>query len=241
MSDSLWPHGLQHTRLPCPSPSPRVCSNSCPLNRWCHPTISSSVTPSSSSPPSFPALRLLYQLPEAFTTKPYRWGVLNNRHLFAHCCGSWTSEIRVSSFGSLWRRWGKNAFQASVLDLDMTVFSLYLPSLCMCMYPNCPFKERHQSRWIKVNLNNLHSNWMLLSQGSVCAFSAMSDSFWPMDCSPPGSSVHGISQARILEWIAVSFSRGSSGPRDQTQASCIGKWSLYHWATWEAHGTLIHC
>ena len=45
MSDSLQPHGLQHTRLPCPSPSPGVCSNSYPLSRWCHPTISSSVVP----------------------------------------------------------------------------------------------------------------------------------------------------------------------------------------------------
>ena len=51
----FWPHGLQHARLPCPSPSPRVCSNSCPLSRWCHPTISSSVTPFSSCPQSFPA------------------------------------------------------------------------------------------------------------------------------------------------------------------------------------------
>ena len=42
MSDSLQQHGLQHTRLPCPLPSPGVCSNSCPLNQWCHPTISSS-------------------------------------------------------------------------------------------------------------------------------------------------------------------------------------------------------
>ena len=40
MSDSLWPHGLQHARLPCPSLSPRVCSNSCPLSWWCHPTVS---------------------------------------------------------------------------------------------------------------------------------------------------------------------------------------------------------
>ena len=44
MSNSLWPHGLQHTRLTCPSLSPRVCSNSCPLSQWCHPTISSSAT-----------------------------------------------------------------------------------------------------------------------------------------------------------------------------------------------------
>ena len=43
MSDSLWPHGLQHTRLPCPSISPGACSNSCPLSWWCHPTILSSV------------------------------------------------------------------------------------------------------------------------------------------------------------------------------------------------------
>ena len=46
-------HGLQHTRLPCPSPSPSVCSNSCPLSPWCHPTISSSVVPFSSCSPSF--------------------------------------------------------------------------------------------------------------------------------------------------------------------------------------------
>ena len=52
MSDSLRPHGLQHTRLPCPSLSHRVYSNSCPLNQWCHPTISFSVIPFSSWPQS---------------------------------------------------------------------------------------------------------------------------------------------------------------------------------------------
>ena len=55
MSDSLWPHGLQHTRPPCPSQTPRVYSNSCPLSRWCHPTISSIVVTSSSHLQSFPA------------------------------------------------------------------------------------------------------------------------------------------------------------------------------------------
>ena len=53
MSDSLQPHGLQHTRLPCPSPTPRVYSNSCSLSWWCHPTISSSVIPFSSCLQSF--------------------------------------------------------------------------------------------------------------------------------------------------------------------------------------------
>ena len=54
ISDSLWPHGLQHTRLPCASPSPRACSNSCPLSQQCDPTISSSVVPFSRLQ-SFPA------------------------------------------------------------------------------------------------------------------------------------------------------------------------------------------
>ena len=55
MSDSLRPHGLQHTRLPCPSPPPRGCPGSCPLNRWCHPTNSSSVILFSFCLQSFPA------------------------------------------------------------------------------------------------------------------------------------------------------------------------------------------
>ena len=55
MSNYLWPHGLQHARPPCPSPTPRAYSNSCPLSWWCHPTISSSVIPFSSCLQSFPA------------------------------------------------------------------------------------------------------------------------------------------------------------------------------------------
>ena len=54
-----------------------------------------------------------------------------------------------------------------------------------------------------------------------------------VDCSRAGSSVHRISQARILEWVAISSSRGSSQPRDRTHISCIGGWFLYHWATKE--------
>ena len=55
VSNSLQPHGLQHTRPPCPSPTPETYSNSCPSHQWCHPTISSSVVPFSSCPQSFPA------------------------------------------------------------------------------------------------------------------------------------------------------------------------------------------
>ena len=55
MSDFLWPHELQHSRPPCPTPTPRAHPNSCPLSQWCHPTVSSSVVPFSSSPQSYPA------------------------------------------------------------------------------------------------------------------------------------------------------------------------------------------
>ena len=59
------------------------------------------------------------------------------------------------------------------------------------------------------------------------------------DCNPPGSSVHGISQTRILEWVAISFCRGSSQPRDRTRVSCIGRHILYHWATGKHTGFVL--
>ena len=67
MSDSLWPHGLHHFRLPCPSPSPGARSYSCPLGHWCHPAISSSVVPFSSCPHSFPASGS-FQMSQLFTS-----------------------------------------------------------------------------------------------------------------------------------------------------------------------------
>ena len=74
MSDSLWPHELQHTRPPCPSPTPGVYPNSCPLSQWCHPTISSFVIPFSSCPQSFPAWRS-FQMGQLFTSGGQTTGV----------------------------------------------------------------------------------------------------------------------------------------------------------------------
>ena len=68
MSNSLWPHGLQHTRLPCPSPTPGAYSDSCLSNQRCHPTIASSVVPFSFCPQSFPASGS-FQMSQLFT-----WG-----------------------------------------------------------------------------------------------------------------------------------------------------------------------
>ena len=74
VSDSLWPHGLQHARPPYLSPTPRVYSNSCPLSRWCHPTISSSVVPFTSHIQSFPALGS-YQMSQLFESGGWIIGI----------------------------------------------------------------------------------------------------------------------------------------------------------------------
>ena len=67
VSNSLWPHGLQHARPPCLPPTPGIYSNSCPLSQWCHPTISSSVIPFSSDLQSFPASGS-FQMSQFFTS-----------------------------------------------------------------------------------------------------------------------------------------------------------------------------
>ena len=74
VSESLWPHGLQHTRFPCPSPTPGAYSNSCPSSQWCHPTISSSVIPFSLCPQSFPASGS-FPMSQFFTSGGQRIGV----------------------------------------------------------------------------------------------------------------------------------------------------------------------
>ena len=74
LSDSLWTHGLQHARPPCPSPTAGVYSNSCPLSRWCHPAISSSVISFSSRLQSFPASGS-FQMSQLFTSGGQSIGV----------------------------------------------------------------------------------------------------------------------------------------------------------------------
>ena len=74
VSNSLWPHELQHARPPCPSPTPGAHPNPCPLSQWCHPTISSSVVPFSSCPQSFPASGS-FQMSQLFTSGGQSIGV----------------------------------------------------------------------------------------------------------------------------------------------------------------------
>ena len=103
VSNSLQPHGVQHASLPCPSPIPGACSNSCPLTQWCHPTISSSVIPFSSCPQSVPASGF-FQMSQLFTSGGQSIGVsasasvlpLNSQDWFPL---GWTSWISLLSKG----------------------------------------------------------------------------------------------------------------------------------------------
>ena len=84
-------------------------------------------------------------------------------------------------------------------------------------------------------VNNIINNYKLtmMLRSSLIAQSCLTLCD-PMDCSPPGSSLHGILQTRILEWVAISFSRGLSQPRNQTWVSCIAGRFFTDWATREA-------
>ena len=103
LSDSLWPHGLQHTRPPCPSPALGDCSNSCPSSQWCHPTVWSSVIPFSSCLQSFPASGS-FPKSQFFTSGGQSIGVsasasvppMNNQDWFPF---GWTALISLQSKG----------------------------------------------------------------------------------------------------------------------------------------------
>ena len=91
---------------------------------------------------------------------------------------------------------------------------------------------------IKIALDAPNPLRQVLDCRHACMHAESLQSFpalWDLvDCSPSDSSVHRLLQARILEWITIPSSRGSSPPRDQTHISCIGRQVLYHIATWEA-------
>ena len=120
----------------------------------------------------------------------------------------------------------------------------YISYLCDFIFDNWNFTIQQQS--LKKN-SSIHSVqfsrsvvsdsatlWIAARQASLSTAKSCPILCNPTDCSPPGSSVHGSLQARIPEWVSISFSRGSSWPRDQTWISCIDRRILYHWATREA-------
>ena len=132
VSDSLWPHGLQDTRPPCPSLTPWVHPNSCPSRRWCHPAISSSIVPFSSCPKSFPASGSVL-MSQFFTSGGQSIGVsastsfppMNIQDSFPL---GYTVWISLQS-KELWRVFSNNTVQkhqVSKILLNLSLQNLYL-------------------------------------------------------------------------------------------------------------------
>ena len=134
-------------------------------------------------------------------------------------CGNPTDFLRPMSKPT--SPWNMSQF-ASIMQSEAP-FPSWFCSAYFCIFP----VTSHILPWVKVS--------SILVCVCVCVYTqscpTLCDS---MHCSPPGSSVHVIFQERILKWVAISSSRGSSYPREWTHVSCISRWILYHWATWEA-------
>ena len=121
---------------------------------------------------------------------------------------------------------------------NISVQSLYslLPQMTFTLFSVFCIKKKKKSVLLPVSSSTCREleaatlSWQVKSNQWFCR-QVVSDSRGSIACSPPGSSVHRISQARILEWVASSFSRGSSRPRDQTLVSCTAGGFFTDWAT----------
>ena len=152
-------------------------------------------------------------------------------HMICISLPSWTSLPfpHPSPPGHHRARRGSLCYTATSHQLSSSHAIVYI-SWCHFLHlsPSLPPPLGHKSiLYICVSIPSLQVKWSEVAQScpTLCD---------PVDCSPPGSSIHGILQARILEWVAISFSRGSSWPRDQTQVSCIAGKRFNLWATREA-------
>ena len=130
MSNSLQPHGLQHTRLPCLSPTPGVYPNSCPLSRWCHPTISSSVIPFASCLQSFPASGS-FQMSQFFASGSQSIGVSASASVLPMNIQDW-SPLRWTGWISLLFKGLSRVFSNTTVhkSINSSVLSfLYSPNI----------------------------------------------------------------------------------------------------------------
>ena len=139
VSDSLWPHELQHARPPCPSPTPGVYPNSCPLSQWCHPTISSSVVPFSSCPQSFPASGS-FQMSQLFASGGQSIGVLAS-----------TSVLPMSTWD--WSPLGWTQSQ-SILSVTFLEFCLYIANHITKDALECGYSVGLITMWVWWTVTN---------------------------------------------------------------------------------------
>ena len=202
VSDSLWPRKLQHARPPCQSPTSRFYPNSCPLNRWCHPTILSSVVPFSSCPQSFPASGS-YQMSQLFASGGQSIGVSASTSVLSMNTQDWsplgwTGWISLQSKG-LSRVFSNSTVQRHQFFGAQLFFIVQLISMqfmgsqrvghdwttslsffLSLLYPQC-FKQylTHSicSVYIWYTLNNLMNKygiWFFLSKYTTWSFNSAS-------------------------------------------------------------------
>ena len=126
VSDSLRPHGLQHTRPPCPSPSPEVCPSSCPLHQWCHPAVSSSDSLFSFCPQSFPASET-FPMSWLFTSDDRIPGVLALVSVLPMRIQGWFPNLRLTGLISLLSKELSGVFSSTTVSRYQ--FFGILPSL----------------------------------------------------------------------------------------------------------------
>ena len=207
MSNSLQLHGLQHARLPCPSPTPGVYSNSCPSRWWCHPTVSSSVIPFSSCLQSFPASGS-FQMRRFFACGGQSIGVSASTSVLPVNIQDWfplglTGLISLQSKGlsrvfyntTVWKH---QFFGAQLYSPALTsMISLLVPWNSDLTYSKADFL------WVYSLNRSISIKLVAASAKSLQACPTLCD---PIESSSPGSAVSGILQARTLEWVAISFS-----------------------------------
>ena len=134
VSNFLWTHGLQHARLPCPSPTPRACSNSCPLSQWCHPTISSSVIPFSSCPQSFPAIGS-FPVSQFFTSGGQSIGVSASASFLPMNIQDWLISFRIDWLDLL----EVQGILMSLLQHHSSKASILQHSAFFIVWHSCPY------------------------------------------------------------------------------------------------------
>ena len=113
MSNPLWPHRLQHARPPCPSPSPKVCPNSCPLHRWCHPAISLSDALFSFCPQSFPEPGT-FPMSQLFASDDQNTGVFASASVHPMSIQGWFS-LRLTGLISLQSKGLSGVFSSTIV------------------------------------------------------------------------------------------------------------------------------
>ena len=131
MSDSLQPHELQHSRLPCPSPTPGVHPNPCPLSQWCHPIISSSVIPFSSCPQSFPASGS-FQMSQLFVSSGQNIGVSASTSVLPMNTQDWSPLAWTGWISLRFKGFSRVFSNTTVQKLPSSALSfLYSPTLTL--------------------------------------------------------------------------------------------------------------